>query len=451
LKSEGVKLAKGLSKVALLAIVVVVVLGSVASYLAYMYLQGQASPAIEKNEILLGGSFCLTGRLGKSGDDFLKAIRIGMSIINDEGGIYVKDLGRKLPLKLIYYDSQSDAVRASSDTERLILVDKVDFLLATHGSILGTAISNVANKYGVILLGDLGSTLHYELNNHKYTFTYFADVRVPKPDQYQTMVDLYGKDRVEDFVRSMPIITQRPFEAVVDLLGGNIKVAAIMTDDDLGHMMLDELSRLIESGIGVYKNAKIVYSTFYTPGLTDFSSIILEAKATDANYFFGCPNPTEGVILLRQMKELGWRVPVVHMQRAGSASEFQEMAGNLVRGLIGPIGPEPVGDPFFEEFKRRFREMYGRDPQPTEYGPIRYLILLRDAIERAGSIDTEKVRKALSETNTMILGARVRFPLGLGHSEVEFYVMQYTEPFKYGIIYPKEVANMQPIFPKPWD
>ncbi|MEM2569965.1 MAG: ABC transporter substrate-binding protein, partial [Candidatus Bathyarchaeia archaeon] len=138
-----------MSKVALLAIVVVVVLGSVAGYLAYMYLQGQASPAIEKNEILLGGSFCLTGRLGKSGDDFLKAIRIGMSIINDEGGIYVKDLGRKLPLKLIYYDSQSDAVRASSDTERLILVDKVDFLLGAFGSILGTAISNVANKYGV--------------------------------------------------------------------------------------------------------------------------------------------------------------------------------------------------------------------------------------------------------------------------------------------------------------
>jgi branched-chain amino acid transport system substrate-binding protein len=448
-------MGKGLNKIGIISILIVII--AVASVVGYLYVRQQPvptptpTPTPTKSEILIGGSFCLSGALGKSGQDFLKAIRLAISIINEEGGVYIKEWNVHLPIRLIYYDSKSDAVTATSDTERLIMIDHVDFLLGTHGSILGTAISNVANKYGVILLGDLGSTLNYEVNNHKYTFTYFSDVRVPTPEQRETMEKLYGKEAVEDFVLHMPIITQRPMEAFVNLLNGTIKVAMIMDDDDLGHMMADELHRLVNMGIGVYKNVTIVYETFYTPGLTDFSSIILEAKETDANYLFGAPNPMEGVILLQQMRELGWHIPVVHLQRASSASEFQEMAGSLVRGLIGPAMPEPTGDPFFEKFKARFNEMYGRYPMPTEYGPCIHILLLKDAIERAGSLNTEKVRQALAETNKTIFGSLIRFPLGCGHSVVDFYVQQYRAPFDYGIIYPPEVANMEPIFPKPWD
>jgi len=438
---------KGVSKIIIAAIICVVIVVAAVGY--YFFLMPKAP---EKSEILVGASICLTGNLGKTGQDILKAYELFIEIVNEDGGVYVKDLGRKLPLRLIYYDDKSDTSTAATNTERLILVDGVDFLLGSHGSMLGVAMSNVANKYKVPLIGPLGSTLTYELNRHNYTFMSFPDVREPTPEQKSQLEQMYGAAAVKEFIEGRPQMTKLPFELFAPLLGGSIKLAIIVDDTDLGLMMKDEVHKLVEAGEGVYQNVEIVYETIFQPGLSDFSAIILAAKESGAEYLLSEPSVTDAVTLMTQMKELGWHPKVVQLQRATSAAELVTLLGKDLAAGVCNIGTNnPLQDPEFQELMQRWRVKYNEEPTTTQVGNCLSPRLLVEAIEKAGSIDREKVREALSNMDTTIYGGKIKFPLGLGHSVVTVTVMQYDNNGNQKYVYPPDQADATVIFPKPWD
>src|SRR4030043_1355418 len=76
--------------------------------------------------------------------------------VNAKGGIYVKEYGKKLPIKWIQYDDKSDHGTMVKLIEKLILEDKVDFLLPPCSTSYLFAAAPIANKHGYILLGAEG-------------------------------------------------------------------------------------------------------------------------------------------------------------------------------------------------------------------------------------------------------------------------------------------------------
>src|SRR4030042_5015048 len=76
--------------------------------------------------------------------------------VNAKGGIYVKQYGKKLPIEWIQYDDKSDHGTMVRLIEKLILEDKVDFLLPPCSTLYLFAAAPVANKHGYVLLGAEG-------------------------------------------------------------------------------------------------------------------------------------------------------------------------------------------------------------------------------------------------------------------------------------------------------
>ncbi|MEW5722350.1 MAG: ABC transporter substrate-binding protein, partial [Thermodesulfobacteriota bacterium] len=110
----------------LLAALVLIVLGS-----------GPLVLAEEKTEILIGTNLPMTGILAGVGVEQKWSYEQAVKDINDQGGILVQEYGKKLPVKLIVADDESNAGKAGKAVERLIKVDKVDLLLGGFAAPFG--------------------------------------------------------------------------------------------------------------------------------------------------------------------------------------------------------------------------------------------------------------------------------------------------------------------------
>jgi branched-chain amino acid transport system substrate-binding protein len=129
------------------AIIIVVIAGGIL----YAYLYGPLSPqkVSAKDRIVIGFTVALSGPLSAQGNEQLRAYQICTDYINSLGGIYVAELGRRLPINLTYYDDSSDASKARSLYEKLIVEDKVDLLWAPWGTFIGLAVVPVLDKYNI--------------------------------------------------------------------------------------------------------------------------------------------------------------------------------------------------------------------------------------------------------------------------------------------------------------
>src|SRR5262249_12801917 len=86
-------------------------------------------------EIKIGGTMAVTGNFavewGPKAKQFMEE---WAAMMNARGGVFVKDLGAKLPIRLIVYDDGSSADRAVELYERLATTDKVDFFTGPASS-----------------------------------------------------------------------------------------------------------------------------------------------------------------------------------------------------------------------------------------------------------------------------------------------------------------------------
>ena len=143
------------------------------------------TPSAGPQEIVIGATNSLTGNLSGFGQGMSFAHQSAVEDINKQGGIFIKEYNRKLPVRLVMLDDQSDPIKAGTLVESLILQDKVNFLLIGGGNPPGYAAAAVAaQKYKVPAVGDDGP---YESNRAmwepvggwKYTWTTGFHIAIP--------------------------------------------------------------------------------------------------------------------------------------------------------------------------------------------------------------------------------------------------------------------------------
>src|SRR5882762_11014257 len=84
-----------------------------------------ARAAAADDAITIGVVLPVTGKEGKPGQYQREGIETAIKKINDAGGILVKDKGKKLPVRIVFYDDESDAAKSASLAERCMTSDNV--------------------------------------------------------------------------------------------------------------------------------------------------------------------------------------------------------------------------------------------------------------------------------------------------------------------------------------
>jgi branched-chain amino acid transport system substrate-binding protein len=109
------------------------------------------------DKIVFGQAASLSGEWGEvtrlTSDPIYK---MWIEEVNDEGGLYIEKYDKKIPIELLQYD-EGDVEKMKDLIEKLILEDKVDFLLPPTGTTFLHEAALITNKYGYILMGGVAS------------------------------------------------------------------------------------------------------------------------------------------------------------------------------------------------------------------------------------------------------------------------------------------------------
>ena len=69
---------------------------------------------------------------------------------NKKGGIFIKSANKKLPIKLVFADDESEPAKVAAAIEKLVKIDKVDLMLGTHSASMSVPAINTAEKYQMV-------------------------------------------------------------------------------------------------------------------------------------------------------------------------------------------------------------------------------------------------------------------------------------------------------------
>ena len=198
----------------------------------------------------------------------------------------------------------------------------------------------------------------------------------------------------------------------------------------------------------------------YPTGSSDFSSGLMKAKSMGANVLFTCFDMPQSGVLVKQWKSI--KVPALIAgfisPMAGQAAwkTFNGKIGGLMNAIfeIGniPSAKYPPAKAFYDAYKKKYGKGIesGHGPAPS----YESVYILKEAIERAGSLDADKIVAEVEKTDKKGVMGRIKFDKGHQviygtdpNKTAAACFFQWTEDGKRKIVYPGSLAEGNIVLP----
>ena len=315
--------------------------------------------------IRIGYSMALTGGLAPNGKSALLAQKIWEEDINAKGGL----LGR--PVKLVYYDDQSNPATIPGIYTKLLDVDKVELIIGAYATALLAPAMPIVIQKKKTFIGLLGLAVNTEFNYPNY----FA--MIPS-----------GPD-------AKPAFTKGFFDIAMAQNPKPQTVAIVAADQEFSRNAAD----------GARDNAKaaglkVVYDKTYPPTTTDFAPIVRAIQATNADIVVVCSYPPDSVGMVRAVNELNYRPKMIGGGMVGlQATAIKTQLGPLLNGFTNYDFwlPVPKMDfPGISDLIKKYQARAGAegvDALGYYMAPWGYaqLQVLQQAVEGTKSLDDAKL------------------------------------------------------------
>src|SRR5271169_7154426 len=128
-----------------------------AVLLAGLTFVAQANAADAPAEIKIGTLYASAGRYASISMPVYSALKLWADQKNADGGVYVKAFDKKVPVKLVAYDDQSNTATASTLYNQLVTQDKVDLLASDSGSVLTAPAATIERDHKMFLFDQTGT------------------------------------------------------------------------------------------------------------------------------------------------------------------------------------------------------------------------------------------------------------------------------------------------------
>ena len=268
----------------------------------------QAMAADAPAEIKVGALYASSGRYASISMPVYYGLKLWADQKNADGGVYVKAFDKKIPVKLIAYDDQSNTATASTLYNQLVTQDKVDLLVADSGSVLTAPAVTIARDHKMFLIDPTGTGASFFSKDNPYIALMADPVSTvwPKP--------------VADF-----IIHDGPALGIK-------KVALLYATNEFTGTQANAFRKFIkDSGAPI----EIVYDQGVPTETTNYTVIINNIANTepDAVIHFGyAPND---IAFLRNVQDVGTNFKMLFGIYPGLETE-------LLEKNVGPKGLEHV-------------------------------------------------------------------------------------------------------------
>ncbi|MEM2454842.1 MAG: ABC transporter substrate-binding protein [Candidatus Bathyarchaeia archaeon] len=379
------KVCSGITKIQAVIITVIIVLAAIIGAWSYLFLSGPKGP----EAILVGIVAPITGYGAQQGETVPCLVEYAENIVNNKwGGIYIKEAGKKVPIKFLIRDCQSDVALAKSLAEELITKDHIHFMLVPTGMEYQGVIAPVCESYQIPTLCHLNIGLNAHLLG-ELNWVYLT-CHSGSAFQLGTIEHLRKLDRKYNT---------------------NKRIGILNPNNDFGQRNREQIGYWFDN-----TEFTIVDLGLYSLGIKDFTPYIEQLKAQKCDFCLTELWFEDGPIFWRQALELGYRPIAVKIGLAAvDPTGVAAIGGKLGHGIttttvFSPNYPfrESLGGMTCQQLWNYYREKTGRE------GATNLLIMagievVVDVFKRAGSIDKYEVKKALGDTSLYTCWGKVDF------------------------------------------
>jgi len=313
--------------------------------------------------IKIGVSAPITGNVAAIGQSTVNAVKLAEEEINEQGGIDIG--GTKMKVQFIIEDDENKPESTASVFQKLISQDQVIAIIGSQTSSASNAGAPIAN-----------------------------DAKVPMISPWATNPNV-TKDK--PYVFRAAFID--PFQGYVmaKFAYENLKArkAAVLYDvaqdynKGLAEVFRDEFTKM---------GGQVTAFETYTTGDKDFSAQLTKIKATDPDVVFLPNYYSEVPLQVRQARSLGIDAVFIGGD-AWDSPRLLELGGEDMEGTYFSNHYSATSDaPKVKEFVAKYQAKYGEVPDAAAALTYDAAYIIFQALERAGSLDRDKLRDAIAET-----------------------------------------------------
>jgi len=377
------------------------------------------------------------------GWDAERGVKLAVEEINAQGGVNVG--GKKVPFKVEVIDTRdlepgvpvSDALMA---VEKLILEKKADFIIGGPvRSEAALAAMDLLGKYkrvSILTTGVLTPAYHARVEKEYDKLKYCFRIHGEAGQLVKEIMACFAELKEKAGLNKVFIMVQD----VAHARGGGEIIAKV----------------------AAAQGWTVTGTEVYPTGTTDFSMGLLKAKNTEAQVLNIWMDMPESSILLKQWYEL--KIPALPFGSTLAAAEqpgfWKATDGkgeytlcNVVNAGNAPSKATDWTMKFYDAYTKKWNIEPEGLGSSSSYMAV---YVLKDAIERANSIDSDKVVDALEKTDLMGVYGRIRFnpknhqviPASDPKEGAVGTILQW-QAGKRIVVYPKSIATGEIQLP-PW-
>jgi len=384
--------------------------------------------AAAQSDIPIGVVMPITGREAKPGQYQKEGIELAIKQVNDSGGIYIKSLKKKLPLREVFYDDGSDSARSASLAERAMTSDGVVGVVGGYSTALGEPESVMPDRYQTPWITPGAAASSIFSHGYQYTFGTLSSVENLGYTTGQFLGSLVDKGKLKK--------------------GLNIAMAVENTDH--GKDYVNGVNKWVGEHPGYFT---VVFDEKFALGGTDFSGLLQKVKAAHADIFLSDAHLQDYVTMQRQYLQSGMYHQMISYGARGPEVDARKALGAGVDYLFSGVWwSSDLSYPQVKKFNADYTAFTGRAPDSwyaaTAYEAMR---MMAQSIEKAGSLDKTAIRDQLRSgelKNSLLPGQTLKFG-PTGQVPNPFVIVQNKPDGKVDIVFPPDAATGPAIAPIP--
>jgi len=384
----------------------------------------------------IGAVYPLSGTLAP-GADIRQGIELAVEIINGE---YDLDLPLARPaglpnlggarIEIVWADHGGDPEKGAAETRRLLEEEKVVALLGAYQSSVTAQASQVAEAAGVPFLNPESSSPSLTQRGFRWFFRTTADDSI--------------------FVRNF-------FDFLADLKarrGFAPQSLAIVYENSLFGTGVGQLESEQAQQAGLTVAAEVPYAAT----TTDVRAEVQKIVASGATVVMQASYDQDAILFMQTYKAFGYRPEAILAMDAGFISPaFVNTLGDDANYVLSrDVWALDLGRarPLITRVNDLYHQRYGTNMTGTSTRAFTGLIVLADAINRAGSTEPERIRQALLATNLpaeqlIMPWDGVRFDPQTGQNVLARGIIVQIQERAYYTVWPWDLASRDLIWPMP--
>jgi branched-chain amino acid transport system substrate-binding protein len=410
---------------------------AIAAALAVSVIPLGGTQAADEPVIVIGSILPLTGASAQTGAGLRTAQQLAADLVNGHVSYPLPMVGKNgLPhmharIKLVFADSQGKPDQARAAAEQLITQEHAVALLGCYTSSTTATASQVAERYGIPFLNPDSSAPGLTARGLKWFFRSTPNDATFAENFYQLFADLKRTKKNVD-----------------------VKKVAIVGEDGLFGTGASDA----EESIGKHRGYDIVTRIAYPATTTEVNAEVQKVKSAAPDVIMMASYLPDALLYMRGFKDQNVQAKAIMAQDAGFIdpgfikAEGADAEGIFTREVFSlAIKHRNQAVPLIDQL---FRQRFGDKPLDGNTArDFMGVLVLADAIDRAGSTKPDAIRTALAATNipgnlTLMPWKSIKFD-AQGQNEGGVGIIEQIQGGKYETVWPFDVATKAPIWPMP--